>query len=102
MSLVGFICGVPDLECSGGKLITDQHLGHKKYHTTRLEAFNCMKNHLLSTGFTQVGSREFLNPENNYVRVLPKKSKFGGALRWGKEKSRRMPAQFSRGMISSI
>jgi hypothetical protein len=101
MAYKGVICGVPDEFCSGGKLITTQVLGHKKYHSDRNQAFKCMVKFLLDQGYKQIGNREFINPENGYVRVLTKKSRFGGALRSGKEKTRLMPNQFVNGMITS-
>jgi hypothetical protein len=112
MSLVGFLCGVPDQYCEGGKLATDQGLGHKKFHGSRKEAFHCYKNYLLNVlGFTKtlpdgrvLGPREFYTGDS--VRVVAKVSKFGGELRRGKSElhqiNRRMPKQHTNGMISNL
>jgi len=93
MSVYGYLCGVPDANCSGGKLSTDQSLGHSKYHGDRKGAFLCHKRYLISQGFIQKAPREFINPENGYIRILPKQSKFGGKLRMGKEQQRGMPQE---------
>lgn len=92
------LCGVPELECTGGKLVTDQMLGTHKAHQSRAEAFRCHKRYLLKQGFTQLSPREFVNPENKRVRILNKQSKFGALLRPGKEGSRYMP-KTGRGVI---
>jgi hypothetical protein len=101
MSLVGFLCGTPDQYCVGGKLQTDQHLGHTKFHSSRMEAFKCHKNYLIKIlGFKQelpdgrkLGARELWTGDS--IRILSKVSKFGGELRRGKSEShktqRRMP-----------
>jgi len=97
MSIYGYLCGTPDEYCTGGKLSTDQSLGHKKYHGDRKGAFKCHVRYLLSLGFVQNAPREFVNPVNGYIRVLSKKSKFGGVLRYGKELQRGMPLETTKG-----
>jgi len=84
------LCGVPDQDCVGSKYITDQSLP-KKCHASRADAFQCMVRHLIKLGFTRVGPREFVNPENGRVRVLSKQSHFGAVLRTGKEGNRFQP-----------
>lgn len=94
------LCGVPSDECTGGLLQTDQQLGTNKCHTSRSDAFRCMKRHLERGGFKQLSSREFENPENGFIRVLPKKSKFGGRLRSGKgEQGARFQPEQRAGLI---
>lgn len=78
-----FLCGVPSDECTGGKLITDQQLS-KKAHSSREEARRCMSQYLIKHGFTRLDSRQYVNPENGAIRLMPKLSKFGGRLRRGK------------------
>jgi hypothetical protein len=86
------LCGVPKNDCNGSFTKTSSGLGAaSSAHATPREAFACMKRFLLSQGFVQVGSREFAPPGGGPVRVLTKKSRFGGRLRRGKEGTRRMP-----------
>lgn len=92
-----YLCGVPNEHCAGGVLHTDQQLP-QKCHGSRKDAFNCMKRYMLSSGFVQVGSREFRNPETGCITVLNKQSKFGGELRQGKE-GRYMPKRRNAGII---
>jgi hypothetical protein len=77
------LCGVPVLECLGSGYITTQALS-KKAHASRVEAFRCMRKHLMRQGFTQIGPREFRPPDGGPIRVLTKKARFGGLLRQGK------------------
>lgn len=91
------LCGVPQGECTGGLLKTDQQLGTTKCHASREEAFRCMKRHLLNSGYKQVGSREF-QIGNEPILILPKKTKFGGRLRRGKLGDRFQPEE-NRGVI---
>ena len=77
------LCGVPALQCTGGSYITDQALSDKA-HSSRLEAFKCMRKYLTKQGFTQIGPREFRPPDGGPIRVLTKKSRYGGLLRQGK------------------
>lgn len=95
-----FMCGVPKDDCTGGLLQTDQHFSTNKCHTTRKEAFKCMKSYLKNQGFVQVSSREMENPNNGRIRVLPKQSKFGGRLRAGKgEEGARFQPERGAGMV---
>lgn len=43
-----------------------------------------MRRHLVSEGWEPIGPREFRPPNGGYIRVLNKKSRFGGRLRTGK------------------
>jgi len=97
------LCGTPELECTGGKLVTDQNFKARKYHPDRESAMQCHRNWLKKIGFKQLSSRELANPENGRIRILPKRTRFGGRLRTGKEGSRYMPndkdGQCNRGII---
>jgi len=99
------LCGVPALECIGSGYITTQALS-KKAHASRVEAFNCMRKHLLNEGWEQIGPREFRPPDGGYIRVLTKKSRYGGMLRQGKagedggmSSSRFMPKKRTQGTV---
>lgn len=97
------LCGVPDDNCFGSRLVTDQQLGTHKCHMTHSEAFKCMATYLVHVvGAKRISSREFQMPDG-YIRILPRKTHFGGHLRAGKEQQRFMPddtnAQSNRGLI---
>lgn len=79
-----FLCGVPKDECTGGILHTDQTFTTTKCHASREEAFSCMRRFLIRQQFVPLSTREFVNPQTGSIRILPKKSKFGGRLRSGK------------------
>ncbi len=86
-----YMCGVPQEHCEGGNLKTDQTFSTRKAHSGRHEAFRCMAHYLVKQlGYTQIGSREF-RKEGHPIRVLTKKSRYGGVLRFGKEHARWMP-----------
>jgi hypothetical protein len=54
-------------------------------HTSPEGAFNCHARHLVNDkGYEQIGPREFREPNGGPIRVLTKKSRFGGVLRGGK------------------
>lgn len=94
------LCGTPLVHCQGSSYTTDQALP-KKSHSSHLEAFKCYANYLMKVeGYTQIGPREF-RKDGHPVRVLTKKTRFGGRLRAGKEGSRYMPAgkRHTRGLI---
>jgi hypothetical protein len=55
-----------------------------KVHATPQEAFACHARYLISQGYTRLGQREF-HKEGEPIRVLTKKSRFGGILRGGKK-----------------
>lgn len=101
-----YTCGVPKEQCKGS--FTDLNSGTRnlivKTHVSPEEAFKCHKNWLLSQGYTQVGNREFSPPNNGPIRVLSKKTHFGGVLRFGKNEKRIgrrvMPKDFTGGMIT--
>ena len=76
-----FLCGVPTHKCKGSDATL--HKNGIKTHGTSIEAFKCYKNFLLSSGYKQVGNREFQRP-GEPILVLSKKSKFGRPLRKGK------------------
>lgn len=97
----GYLCGVPDIYCRGSRLTSDVQVQHTKVHGSRVEAFNCMARYLINQlGYSRIGPREFFK-EGEPVRVLTKKSRYGGELRKGKE-VRLMPKQFTGGLISSL
>src|SRR5690348_7748840 len=86
-----YMCGVPRAECSGSLENVNVALGGaRKLHSTPEEAFNCHRRYLISQGWTQTGPRTFSSPDGGPVRVLTKKSRFGAALRNGKEGTRNM------------
>lgn len=79
-----YLCGVPDTYCSG--VMSSAMRKGKKLHSSSPEAFRCMERYLLKhKGYTKVGNREFAAPDNGPITVLEKKSRYGGALRPGKE-----------------
>lgn len=93
------LCGVPQIHCRGGHLTTDQVFTTNKCHSSHPEAFKCMRNYLVNVlHFEQVGPREFIEPDSGRIRVLTKKTRFGGHLRTGKEQARYMP-KVNRGVI---
>lgn len=102
------LCGVPVDYCCGGSYVVSSGLGKsRKVHRTHEEAFNCHKNYLIKQGFVNIGSRELIDPKDNSIRILTKKSKFGGKLRKGKEGSRAMPwnqnaFKHGGGIVSSV
>ena len=55
-----------------------------RFHHTSEQAFKCHAADLLRQGFKQIGTREFAPPDGGPIRVLTKKSRFGGLLRGGK------------------
>jgi hypothetical protein len=78
---------VPFEHCTGGLTSTDQLIqGRKSFrgHSTRPEAFGCMRRHLLKSGWSQIGAREFSPPDGGPIRVLTKKSHYGGLMVLGK------------------
>lgn len=84
-----YLCGTPQEKCTGGLKTANHGLRDAvKIHVTRESAFKCHRRYLLDQGFVQVGTREFIVPPGQAgegtVRVLNKKSKFGGELRPGK------------------
>lgn len=78
------LCGVPQDQCTGGILHTDQLLGTNRCHSSRSEAMKCYSHYLQNKGFTKLSSREFVDPESGRIQIVPKKTKFGGRLRSGK------------------
>lgn len=80
-----YTCGVPKDKCQGFYTPANGGLGKGVYaHGSNQQAFACHKAYLLSLGFKQIGSKEFVDPETGYVRVLTRPGKFGGILRKGK------------------
>lgn len=80
------ICGTPGKDCSGSPTGTSARMeekGGRKMHVSHLEAFQCHARYLVSIGYKQVGSREFLRGDGP-ILVLTKKSRFGGRMRAGK------------------
>lgn len=96
-----FLCGTPDSNCTGGITHTDQHFNSKKCHTSRREALRCYRNYLINVAkFQPISPRELVNPESGRIRILPKRSKFGGKLRAGKgEKGARFQPESGSGCV---
>lgn len=81
-----YVCGVPALHCSGGHVSTDQQINSGKAHTSPSEAFNCMARYLVRVlGYKRIGGREFDPQDGGSIRVLTKRSRYGGKMRLGKE-----------------
>lgn len=97
-----FLCGTPEQYCSGKiTRLTKGWKGSHRTHSSHLEAFKCHVQYLKKEGFTQIGNREFVDPQDDSVLVLTKKSRFGGKLRRGKEGGRSMPSVRTGGTIIS-
>lgn len=95
-------CGVPAEACTGSLTTTSKSMGVGiRTHGSTEAAFNCQRRNLLKLGYTQIGSRDFAAPNGGPVRVLTKKSRYGGELRSGKEGTRSMPAIRYGGIIIS-
>lgn len=99
-----FLCGCPKDKCTGGNSIVSSGLGKSmKVHITREDAFACYAKFLNSSGYTQIGAREFAAPNDGPVMLLRKKGKFGGKLRMGKNEKgsgkRVMSAAHTSGMV---
>jgi hypothetical protein len=97
------LCSTPSEHCSGGHLISDQHLGTTKVHQTHEDAFRCYSRYLVNVkGYTRLNSREF-HKDDQPVLLIPKVSHFGGRLRRGKgdktAKSKRLMPRKGRGVI---
>ena len=67
-----YTCCVPKKYCSGGDL---EKKGKFKFHATPEEVLKCKQRYLRLMGFEQISSREFVNPDNGYIRVLTKATK---------------------------
>ena len=82
-----YTCGVPKEYCNGSvapMFSSGIRKNLYKAHSSPQEAFNCHARYLVKVlGYERVGSREFVKGDEP-VRVLTKKSKFGGRLRGGK------------------
>ena len=79
------LCGTPTDKCRGAATATNKGLRDSmKMHSSRVEAFKCYRDYLVSQGYTQVCAREFQLTADAPILVLPKKSHFGGVLRTGK------------------
>lgn len=79
------ICGTPKEFCSGSNFSVGKGLLFHLVHQTAEEAFKCHASYLVTQkGHIQVGSREFKDPTDGYIRVLTKKSRFGAPIRKGK------------------
>lgn len=84
-------CGVPRDACSGANSRVNMALGtNRKLHPTPQDAFRCRQRHLVQAGYKQLGPREFQDPATGEVLVLTKPSRFGSAVRNGKEGTRNM------------
>lgn len=95
------LCGVPADRCSGSKLITDQSFVSDKCHASHEDAYRCMARHLVKDlGYTSLGGNAFMPPQGSgeCIRVLTRKSKYGGLLVAGKPGSPRfMPEKRNAG-----
>ncbi len=102
MSLLGFICGVPNEHCCGGFLNCDPDLQHKKFHTSRKQAFNCYVKYMIKEkGYKKFGAHDLFK-EGEPILMLGKVGNFGGELRRGKNEQghkRLMPKYRTSGMI---
>ena len=83
-----YTCGVPTINCNGTYVTFNHRLRGTtldKVHHFPEEAFNCHARYLVNIkGYQRVGNREFQKDKNSPIRVLTKKSRFGGRLRQGK------------------
>ncbi len=82
-----YTCGVPTEYCSGNSTHLNAMLsGSKpKAHNQPEAAFDCHAKYLMDVeGYTRLSSREFVPKDGGPIRVLTKKSRFGGELRGGK------------------
>jgi len=78
-----WLCGARAGCCNGGKIMLNK--SDAKAHSSPGEAFRCMKNYLVNElGYEQIGQREFVRPQDGYVEVLTKKSRFGTRVVTGK------------------
>lgn len=83
--MIKVMCGVPKECCCGSPTMANQSLGKsQKMHGSHEEAFKCYAQWLLSRGYKQIGSREFMAPNDGPIEVLTKKVRFGAAMRPGK------------------
>lgn len=101
-----FMCGVPQSSCTGGVLKSSQGIRGLRAHGSSEEAFKCKARHLIASGYTRVGQREFQAPNNGAIEVLTKKIRYGGRLRRGKSEpqkgttaSRHMPHTRTGGLV---
>lgn len=79
-----WLCGVPEVDCTGQRTAVSNSLRkNHKTHSSSKEAFNCYVHFLKETGYIRLGSREFQRGSEP-ILVLPKKTKFGSMLRTGK------------------
>ena len=79
-----YTCGVPKEHCSGSANFVINVISLAKVHDSSVEAFNCHAKWLGKLGYKRVGAREFDLGDGSPIRVLTKKSRFGGILRIGK------------------
>ena len=79
-----YLCGVPKDRCCGASWNVNKGLHFNRVHDSPVEAFNCHKRYLLSLGYIQIGSREFKDPQDGFIKVLTKKTNFGTPVRRGK------------------
>ena len=80
-----YTCGVPKEHCFGSSNFVVNITSITKIHCSSEEAFNCHARWLVNVlGYKRIGSREFDLQNGSPIRVLTKKSRFGGVLRIGK------------------
>jgi hypothetical protein len=89
-----FLCGTPNDICIGNQLAVSSGIGKsRKIHVSPVDAFKCHTRYLLKLNYKQIGTREFVDPITNSIRILTRPGKFGGRLRTGKEGTRHMPGE---------
>lgn len=96
------MCGTPKEHCSGGNATVNAMLrgASPKVHQSHSEAYRCYRNYLIRVlGYVDIGSRKFRPPDGGPIRSLMRKSRFGAALRYGKEQARWMPEDGGSGVI---
>lgn len=95
-------CPTPKDKCTGGTYPFLPGLGGSiRAHSSSDEAFRCYRRYLVKfEGYEPIGPREFRPPDGGPILVLAKRSRFGTAMRLGKE-GRHMPRERHGGYIVS-
>lgn len=98
-----YLCPTPQEQCTGRLVSMNNFFNYTKnakVHVSPDAAFACYVGYLKSTGHTRVSSREFLRPEGGLL-LLTRRSRFGTALRLGKEGNRYMVLKHNGCIVSS-
>jgi hypothetical protein len=99
------LCGTPERHCAGVKKLMNHGLANAKIsraHESHESAFDCHVRYLCRhEGYLQVGHRELIGP-SGAIRVMTKKSRFGTAVRHGKQSMRQQPKGRASGVILSL